>query len=431
MKSLREPGGTARTLHPAFKMLFACCAIQFGGLGVLSNSIGVFFPYVCSEFGFSTAQITLHITIRGFATMAALPLAGRLISRYRSRYVLMPAAVLLVLSIGSMASFDRLWQWYLASVFYGIAGAFLFLNMSPILLTNWFTDRTGFAIGVAMAFSGLGGIVMNPVGNAIIQAFGWRIGYLAFAAIGAVFLLPFIAFVLERSPEDIGAVPYSVVQKAAATAMEAENTGRTAPRAPAGIWRNGVFWVFALIVLLTAYETVYMYHFPGYTFSVGLGTMIGSSMSSASMAGNLAGKLYLGWLNDRLSAKKVFLIGTGLTAVGIGLIQLFGSSAPILLLGSFLYGTCMALTVVMVPLLILELFDRRSYPAVLSAASMLTSAIGGVGTALVGLIYDISGGYGISFMIAQIGCILSIVLIFTVYRLKTTKRFYKKGLSCH
>ncbi len=422
---------TGSKLHPAFKILLACCAVQFGGLGVLSNSIGVFFPAVSGDLGFTTAQITMHVTIRGVATMLTLPLAGRLINRYRSRYVLTTAAVMLVLSIGSMASFKMLWQWYLASVFYGIAGAFLFLNMSPILLTNWFSEKTGFAIGVAMAFSGLGGIVMNPVGNAIIQAFGWRVGYLAFAAIGAVFLLPSTLFVLERSPEDIGVTPYGCECGKTVTGMDPGNTGVAGSKIPAVFRKNGVLWIFLSVVLVTAFETVYMYHFPEYSLSVGLGTMIGSSMSSASMAGNLAGKLYLGWLNDRIPAKKVYLIGICMTAAGIGLIQIFGHSASLLLVGSFLYGTCMALTVVTIPLLILELFDRKSYATVLSAASMVTSAVGGVGTSLVGLIYDLSGGYGISFMIAQSGCILSVILIVVVYWLKTTKNLYKKGLSFH
>jgi hypothetical protein len=50
-------------------MLIACCFIQFGGLGVLSNSIGVFFPPICAIMGFTTAQISFHITIRGLALL--------------------------------------------------------------------------------------------------------------------------------------------------------------------------------------------------------------------------------------------------------------------------------------------------------------------------------------------------------------------------
>jgi MFS family permease len=74
--------------------------------------------------------------------------------------------------------------------------------MSPLILTNWFKSKTGFAVGVAMAFSGLGGIVMNPVGSVLIDQFGWRTAYLIFAGIGALCMLPFTAVVLERRPED-------------------------------------------------------------------------------------------------------------------------------------------------------------------------------------------------------------------------------------
>lgn len=95
--------------HPAWKMLAACCFIQFGGLGVLANSIGVFFPSVCGELGFTLSEISVHIMIRGIATTLTLPLAGRLIEKYPAKRVLTPAALALALSIGSMAFFNELW----------------------------------------------------------------------------------------------------------------------------------------------------------------------------------------------------------------------------------------------------------------------------------------------------------------------------------
>ncbi len=424
MQLLRRIGG--KRPHPAWKILIACCFIQFGGMGVLSNSIGVFFPAVCADLGFTTTQISFHITIRGLATMVVLPLAGRLISRYPSKYVLTPAAAMLVCSIASMAFFSKLWQWYVASVFYGLAGAFLFLNMSPVLLTNWFKARTGFAVGIAMACSGLGGIVMNPVGNALIESMGWRATYLIFAGIGAVCMLPFTAFALERCPQDAGVSPYTGTD--ARLVCPDEKKSGSDRHALSGLMKSPVFWMFFAAVIIVSFETVFIYHFPGYALSVGLSAAIGSTMSSASMAGNLLGKFYLGWLNDKLDSKRSFLWGILLTMSGMAIIQFFHHSPSILAAGSLLYGACMALTAVSVPLLILELFDRSQYAAALSMASMITSAMGGIGTSLIGILYDASGSYTMAFMLAQILCAVCAVLLFAAFRLKNMKIEWKDSV---
>jgi MFS family permease len=401
-------------------MLIACCLIQFGGLGVLSNSIGVFFPAICADMGFTTAQISFHITIRGLASVAALPLAGVMLSKYRSRYILTPAAILLVCSIGSMSFFSELWQWYVASIFYGFAGAFLFLIMSPLILTNWFKSKTGFAVGMAMAFSGLGGIVMNPVGNMLIGQFGWRTTYLIFACIGAFCMIPFTAFVLERRPEDIGELPYTDGNGRLPVIEDRKEIPKR--RRFSELTKRPVLWVFLAIVMIVAFETVFIYHFPAYTLSIGLSTAVGSMMSSASMAGNLFGKFGLGWLNDRLNAKRTFLLGIILTMTGIAIIQTCGRSLILLTIGSGLYGVCMALTSVSVPMLILGLFDQSAYASLLSLATMIISAMGGVGTVLIGLTYDASGGYTAAFWLAQALCGICALLLLAAFAIKRIEK---------
>ncbi len=412
----------AGKVHPAWGILVACCFVQFGGLGVLSNSIGVFFPAVSASLNCTTAQISLHVTIRGFAMMAALPLASHMISRYPSRIVLTPAAVVLVCSIGSMAFFNKLWQWYVASVFYGFAGGFLFLNLSPILLTNWFYRKRGFAVGMAMAFSGLGGIVMNPLGNAMIAAQGWRSAYLLFAGIGAICILPFTLFVLQRRPEDVGARPYGEMQEDHAVAARAEECSCIRERSLIALARNPVFWIFLVIVTIAVFETVFIYHFPGFALSIGLTTTLGSFMTSASMAGNLTSKFLLGWMNDHAGSKKTFLLGITFTALGMLMIQLFRNTPLLLTAGSFLYGASMALPAVLVPLLILDLFNHDKYTSVLSLSTMTIAAMGGTGVALVGWIYDVTGGFSMAFFIAQGASFACVAMLLTAFRMKKRRK---------
>ena len=88
-----------------YLVLAGCCLLQFGGMGVQSNSMGIFYPYVCQELGFSVAQLSLHTTIRGLVTTLFLPLAGWLFSKVNPRVLLTAAGAMLCSSTLSMAFF--------------------------------------------------------------------------------------------------------------------------------------------------------------------------------------------------------------------------------------------------------------------------------------------------------------------------------------
>lgn len=402
-------------VHPAWIMLIGCCFIQFGGIGVLSNCMGIFLPPVCKELGFTMAEFSFHITIRGVVTMLFLPLSGKLIPKTSPKVLLTIAAIMLTLPIGLMAFFTKLSQWYIASVFYGIGGAFLFLNMSPIILSNWFKDKLGLAIGIAMAFSGLGGVVMNPIGTWFINTWGWRVAYLLMAIIGLTCILPFTLFVLKIKPQDIGVEPYVDIKKKIKQNETLTLTTNISENNQCSSFFDPIFLIFICVVSFGAFTTVYINHFPQYAVSVGLSTAVGGAMSSFSMMGNVSGKLWLGWLSEKYSPKITTIIGVGVVIIGLIMIILFPDVIPILMIGTLLYGVCMAITAVSIPLIVSELFEKTNYPMVLSVATMATSGIGGIGTALVGYIYDKTNSYSVCFMVAVMTNIMLVVLLQIVY----------------
>ncbi len=47
-----------------------------------------------------------------------------------------------------------------------------------ILVSYWFEDKRGFAIGLAYSGSGLGGAIMVPVVSRVIELVNWRFAYM-------------------------------------------------------------------------------------------------------------------------------------------------------------------------------------------------------------------------------------------------------------
>ena len=384
-----------------YLILAGCCLLQFGGMGVQSNSMGIFYPYVCKELGFSTAQLSLHTTIRGLVTTLFLPLSGWLFSRVSPKTLLTAAGVMLCGSTFSMAFFHHLYQWYIASAFAGVAGAFLFLTATPILLTHWFPQRSGMAIGIAMAFTGLGGAVMSPLGTWWSEQWGWRCAYLLFAGVGAVTILPCTLLVLRMPPQDAAVVSRSEAQ----------------PTVQGGnLLRQPILWMFLAAVLMIAYPSSYVFHFSTYAVSVGLSSFVGATMASMSMVSNVGGKVAIGWLSRKCSAKWVSIWGAALMVVGFALFLLFPNQEFLLYIASALYGICLAMVPVAVPLMVQDLFPAHQYSMALSIASMVSSATGGMGIAFAGLVYDATGSYRLCFQAALITTLALIALVYLIYR---------------
>ncbi len=116
---------------------------------------------------------------------------------------------------------------------------------------------------------------------------------------------------------------------------------------------------------------------------------MGALLGSGSMAGNVFSKLLLGHVYDRFGLKKSLTAGTVVTALGF--ILLLFDSFPVRLIGSFLYGFCMAMSAVMVAITIRDVYGNRDYAELLSYGSMVSTLGTSVNTVIIGYMVD---GFG-------------------------------------
>lgn len=183
---------------------------------------------------------------------------------------------------------------------------------APYILGNWFHKKRGLAVGLAAAFSGIVGGLGNPLGNAIIRTFGWRVGFFSFGAISLLMMLPVSVFLLRCSPEDVGCRPYGAEDDEALTGESCPLDGVPASRAK----RESAFWLLILAGLLASFTCSYCSHLSPIGIYFGYGSAVGALMVSCSMAGNVVGKLLLGHLYDRFGLRVSLAAGTAVTAAG-------------------------------------------------------------------------------------------------------------------
>lgn len=396
-----------KKIHPAWLILIACCALQAGSVGILSNSAGVLFPAVLGDLGFSQGKFMLSMTIQGLCMLAALPIAGKLIPKMNIRVLVSVGMVVSAGSFAAMGSFHEVWQWYIAGGLWGFSSGFVSMLPAPIMLGNWFKKKTGLAMGLTMACSGIGGAIMNPLGGFFISQFGWRAAYVIMAAIALVLVLPFTLFVIRFKPEDAGVMPYGAEDNEVVPSLQPTMlTGVSAKTAV----RSTAFMCIFLMAGLLSFGCTFLQLLPTFAGTVGLAS-IAAFLSSAVMIGNIVGKLGLGWLNDKLGTRNSTLAGLSVVIAAFLLLLSAGLGAAVALVGAFLYGVVMSMVSVSVPLVVRKAFGSKDYSQIFSYITMGTSLIGSIGISIIAFMYDAFGSYSPSFLVGISACVLSGILL--------------------
>ena len=393
-------------LHYAYLIVLSCIVMTCLPCALVLSCAGIFFTPVSEFFGVPKASFTLYFSVLNLAMMATLPVAGKLLAARDARVVLSVATALCGLGMFGMASCQEVWQFYLVGIVLGVGVAPLIYLAVPTLINAWCVKRVGFFVGLCMAFTGIGGVIFNPIGTAIIQSSpeGWRQAYLVFGAIILVGTLPFTLFVVRGKPADKGLLPYGAGEKDAADADSAATVGTQGVSA-ADAMRTPAFWaIVAFCGLITLNQTVYQF-LSSYalSFSDSLPQIAAASgvVASAAMGGQAIGKVFLGSVSDR-SVRLGAICGIAVGAVGVLLMWGMPSVLALLLVGAFCFGVVYAMTTVETPLLVRSVFGSADYANIYSRVSMVGSLMSAVAAVFWSLVIDSAGGYGLMFALSLV-----------------------------
>ena len=372
-------------IHRAWWMLVGCCLLQGGTLGIIHNCRGIFYDPIIEDLGFGMGAFSFYILFFGVCSCFVLPFVGKLFRRVDSRILLGGASLVFSGTVFVMGLFHTLPAFYIAGAIQGFASAFLMFYPAPFILGNWFYKKSGLAVGISAAVAGLAGVLGNPLGNAIIRTFGWRVGFFAFGILSLLMTLPVSVFLLRRSPEDAGCRPYGAEDAAALAGESCPLGGVPSARAK----RESAFWLLILAGLLAAFTCSYYAHLSPLGIYFGYGSVAGALMVSCSMAGNVTSKLLLGQLYDRFGLRIALFAGT--LTVAAGFLLLLVDSLPVRIIGSCLYGCSMGVSTVMVPVAIRDVYGSRDYGDLLPFSSMASTLGTSVNIAIIGYMVD---GFG-------------------------------------
>jgi MFS family permease len=197
--------------------------------------IGPFFLPMAQDLGFSRSLLATIVAVGMLCYGLAMPLAGWLVARRGTRFVLLAGTALVVGStLWSVLARDPLGFGLAFGVLLSVGLAFT----SPVALTpvisKWFTRSRGRALFFLSTGSMAGMAIMTPALGWSIDLSGWRATLLGFAAIFTAVTLPAaLCVVRDDAPEHTDLLPEEIAARAAAPApaesLKLREAIRTAP----------------------------------------------------------------------------------------------------------------------------------------------------------------------------------------------------------
>jgi Cyanate permease len=401
--------------HYGYVIVVACCILMMTSVTFSFSTASIFFGPVSKTLGVGKAAISFYMTVQCLAMTLALPFVGRLVAKRDMRVILTVCVLMVSGSLIAMSRFNALYDFYVSGFIIGVANAVLLYLTAPTLINRWFRTKVGTFIGLIMAFTGIGGVIFNPIGGYLISTYDWRTAYLVFGLIALIAGLPVTLFAIRSNPSDKGLLPYGEAEAAGDAA------GALVGVSSSVALRSSTFYILAVFAGLISFMTTMSYFFPTYVTSLGMSITIGASMATALMLGQTLGKIFLGMIFDK-STFTGMSTGICFGILGIVTLLLFAKVGIwVILLAAFLYGVCYSGATVSTPLLTRAIFGGRDYSQIYSSISMVAALCSAFGFTIWGLIVDATGSYTIVFLLT-LG-ILVVAFLLGSAALKLGKKF--------
>jgi OFA family oxalate/formate antiporter-like MFS transporter len=265
---------------------------------------------------------TFEIAVIVFALTFVL--AGRLQDRYGPFWVSVTGGVLVSLGFFMSAtanSLGPLYFWF--GVVAGAGNGFGYATPIPVM-SKWFPDRRGLAVGLAVAGYGGGSAIFAPLAaNNLIPNHG--LPY-TFRLLGVVFLVMTMigAFLLKNPPAGYkppGWEPAPATAKAAAT---------THNFTPAEMVRTPTFYfMWVAYCLGTLAGLMMISQLAPFMKSVGRTVTVGSAVFVLVAIGNAAGRIFSGALSDLLGRLNVLRLMIAISAIALPAVWGLGDTAAV------------------------------------------------------------------------------------------------------
>ncbi len=386
-------------------ILIGCMLIQAIPYSIAVNLQSQFMNYVIKGEGFTLSQFSLIFTIGTMVSAIAAPFIGSILSNSKSKfkYIYLVGAIL---SGGGFLLFsfaENIFAFYGVAVIVQIGTAIISTIGVPLIINSWFSERKGFAMGLAFAGAGIGNIFLQITSANLLATEGYRSAYITFGILSLIIAIPVALFIirLPKSNDEI-VIKTTIKDKKEQLA----NWGYTFNEVKKIKW----FWFLAVgFIFLGLYVSSIAVQYINYFYSLGFtASFVGTSgaiFAFFTIVGNFSG----GILFDKIGIRKALAFACFLS-VASGIILILIPNYKVLgYIFVILCGTSVFAYIVGPSYLTGALFGNKEYGTILGIIQIFFAVGFAFGSSIFGLIVDFTGGS------YTLGWIMSVVCAFIAY----------------
>jgi predicted MFS family arabinose efflux permease len=365
--------------------------VTLAGASGVSSSFSVFYSALLQTFDWSHAGGASVYSVNQLVLAASAPVMGVLLDRFGPRWLFPSAAALVGLAWMACGTLHTLGQFML---FYGVLSALgqTALSLAMVVVSRWFQrSHRGRAIGLADVGTGFGHVVFVPGAAWLITSVGWR---WAFMVLGIAVLAVLVPLNLLHRP----APPMGTPSLSAATLRGALGTS--------------ALWMLCLAHLcMTITMTMVNVHLVNFLVGTGTLQILGAStVFSALSLVSLGGRLFFGWLADRLKGEGAFSVALSCTMTGYAMLLLLGGFETRWPLYAFIicYGFAQGAGGIAIAAKTVEVFHGPRLGTIFMVVTLSGNLGAAAGAWLGGRFFDLTGSYALTFATAIVSGLLAI-----------------------
>ena len=359
--------------------MIAASFITFGlSTGFPFYNIAFFFDYFRDDHGWTQELVTTGAPIAVLLTIWAGPI---IVPRFSPRLLILAGTAL---TCGAFQWFGRLggsdYEYYAAWCLY-MLGYFISGPIPhQIIISNWYKEQRGFAMGITY----VGVAIVAAMGNKVGPVMASSMEYTEALKIMGFFLLaawPLAIFVLKDRPEAVGelsdgkpAVPSAAAEPDKPRAEPAVAPSKAAAKTFGFLMSKSSFWLLligsaASIGSISAVNFLMKFVFEEQGFvEQAARDAIWSKASIAVLLSSIGGRLLAGYLADKLPRKWVMLATYAIVAAAIPSLFLVTPSTPnMVYLFAVVFGFAMGADYMLIPLMAADQFGLATLPKAMSA----------------------------------------------------------------
>jgi MFS family permease len=386
----------------------------FFSVGIIYYGFPVFYPSMVDSLGFTRAQLTQGFLL-GFVVAGLVfgLLAGVLIDRLGSRQVIRIGIWCVGLPLILMGSMTHLWQYYLLCIAEVVGYVLTGPIPNQVLISNWFRQKRGRAMGSAYLGLGLGGAISPLLINSLIQSVGWRHAFEIVGALIILVLFPVSQWITRSSPHDMNLLPDGI---ASTTPTEPALSQRDSliDMDVARAVRSTNFWLIVAGCTCTVGAIgAVTQHLILFLTGEGYSLSRAARVSSVMLVSSLAGRVIVGYFADRYRRKNVMALFY--LVLGLAIPLLFAARRPgVVWLFALLYGFAMGADYMLIPLVTADCFGLSALGKLLSLIIMGYSLGQWFAPWLTGRIFDTYHTYDLAWIIMSLAAALGAALIYAI-----------------